>query len=137
MTRLLVAGNLQLDLDGFLDELAGSADHVQFAALSEAAQLASQADVVLLEAREHPRQALWVLRALRQQVGTVDTPVLVLADPIGAIEALGAGATAISRAPSDPATVAAEVKRLAGKSAQGGSRLRRRIEQPWCAVYQG
>jgi len=123
MIRLLAAGNLQLDLDALVQALAGAVDHVQVAALAEAAKLAPQADVVLIEARGQP-QALQALRALRSQPETARVPVLALTDLQGVIEALGAGATAVSRAPSDPAVVAEEVQRLVGRTAEGGTALR-------------
>ena len=124
MIRLLAAGEFQLDLDALIQALAGAVDRVQVATLPEVAGLASQAEVVLVEARTRPEEALRALRALRSQPETASIPVLVLTDLAGAIEALGAGATAISRAPSDPATVAEEVRHLVGRPAGGGTTLR-------------
>jgi len=124
MIQLLVAGNPQLDLDAFLEALAGKVDHVRVTSLCEAARCACEGtDVVLLECREEPPEALRALREMRSAVATAGTPVLALAGPVEAIEALGAGVTAISRRPSDPALVAEEVQRLTGKGAEGKTDL--------------
>ena len=124
MTQLLLAGRPQFDLDAFSEGLAGKVDYMTVASLTEAARRAREgAAVVLLECREEPRQALQALQEMRSAVETVDTPVLALTGLVEGIEALSMGATAISHAPSDAALVAEEIRRLAGKGAEGKTDL--------------